>query len=141
MRVRTPLLYKADFEGMRVRVIEQRGNPCTQPELREHFYPWYKTVNLFTTPQNRHVASGYWHMKLVMVKPSWNIALKQRYHDKHALIIGIDEVITHISYAVDIVDGRVMDTVDLTLKSMDDGFKYLASIRIEHGAIPLVRMK
>lgn len=80
-------------------------------------------------------------MKLVMVKPSWNIALKQRYHDKHAIIIGIDEVITHISYAVNIVDGRVMDTVDLTLKSMDDGFKYLASIRIEHGAIPLVRMK
>jgi hypothetical protein len=137
----TPPFYKADFVGMHVRVIERRGNPCIQPELQRHFYSWYRLIVLTTTPENKHIAPGYWHIKLVTVKPSWNPLIKEEYNDAHVIIVNTDEVITDICYGVDVVSGSPVDVIGLTMTSMEDGFKYLAEIRIQHGARPLFPMR
>lgn len=135
------VLSRATFVGLHVRISAHKGNPCKQPELQHHFVPRYLMVTLTTTADNKHLAAGYWHLKLVYVKTSWNPIVKSFYTDKHAIVIGTDEIITNITYGIDIIKGAPTDVVGLTLKSLEDGFSYLAEVRLAHGAKPLFPMK
>lgn len=137
----TTPLYRANFVGMTVRVIEQKGNPCRQPELQRHFHSHHKLVLLTTTLENEHIAAGYWHVKLATVKDSWNPVVKNQFTDPHTIIIGNDEAVIGATYGVDIIKGMPADIVELRLKSMCDAFEYLIAIRIHHGMKPLIPMQ
>lgn len=137
----TPPLYKADFTGMRVRIIEKQGIPCQQANLRHHFHPRYKMVLITTTPDNKDIEPGYWYFRLVTTKPSWNAPARSQYQEPSTMVVGIDEVIIDMTYVVAIVRGLPSDVIEIKMKSLEDGFEYFVRIFIHHGSKPPVPMK
>lgn len=137
----TPPLYKADFTGMRVRIIEKQGIPCQQPDLRHHFHPRYKMVIITTTPDNKVIEPGYWCFRLVTTKRSWNAPASSQYHEPRTMVVGIDEVIVDITHVIAQVQGQLSDVIKIKMKSLEDGFEYFVRIFISHGTKPPVPMK
>jgi hypothetical protein len=139
--MRTTPVYKANFTGMRVRIIEKQGNPCHQPNLRHHFDSRYKMILITTTQSNKDIEPGYWHFKLVTTKQSWNALVRSQYHEPSTMVVGTNEVIIDMAYVVAIVQGLPSDVLEIKMKSLKDGFEYVVRIFIPHGMKPPVPMR
>ena len=126
-------IFEAKFVGLHIRIIERKGNPCSNPALQQHYRFGYKLALITTTRDNPSIHSGHYSVKLVRVQPSWNPDI-QKEHDPKAVVVIVrdDEIIADIDYFITRYNGMDADKIIFTFRSTVDFLNRQSPIYINH---------
>lgn len=127
-------VFRVSFPGIRIRIIDKKGNPCTQPELQRHFHVGYKHVQIDITEDNEFMTPGHWPFKLVYVKPTWNVKLREQCTDPFFAVIQPDEIVIGVGHRQDVINGLDVELIVLFLYEVGIGYINMQPIYLPHRA-------
>lgn len=128
-------LFQASFPGVKLRVVERKGNPCKNPTLQHHYFAGFKLALIETVSEDIANSKRYFWAKIVRVRPSWNEAIKDASkRDNHDCFITIenDEVILDVTHFAGWSNGMAGDIITFLFHSTVDGFERTHSVLIPY---------
>lgn len=114
------LLFCKNFPGVHVSIHEVHKHPCPHSQLACHIDVGYRLVQFHITDENPFVPSGYQALKLISVKQTWNIKLREQ--TENVLRVERDDIILDLDYSPGEYNGAPVDFIIFTLKNLRDGF-------------------
>ena len=125
-----PALFCKNFPGVHISIREINKHPCPYLEVAKHVNAGYRLVQFKITDDNPFVNPSFQWLKLITVKPSWNVKLRDQY--PHFIAIEREDVILDIGYALGKHEGAVVDLVLITMKNLYDGTQTHRKAFIKH---------
>lgn len=138
-------LFRVNFPGLQVKIIERKGNPCTERNFQDHYFAGYKLAIFLVGREHLSIPPGHFWTKLVYVRPSWNADIKDASRGKRKdsfITIERDEVIREVTHQVGRSNGIEGDIITFTFYSTIDRFERSSAVIIPHNArlqIPIER--
>jgi hypothetical protein len=127
-----PSLFCKNFPGVHISIREIHKHPCPTSHLAKHIHVGYRLVQFKITPENPFVIPSFQWLKLITVKPTWNIKLREQC--PNFIAIERDDVILDIGYQLGKHQGMVVDFVLFTVKNLCDGTQTNHKAFIKHTA-------
>ncbi len=125
-----PVLFSKNFQGLNILIREVHKHPCIHSEYAHHINAGYYLVQFEITKEHPFVNVRYLWMKMVTVKDSWNIKIREQCAD--LIAIEKDDVILDIKYGLGKYKGNSADKITFITKSIKDGTQTLHNAFIVH---------
>lgn len=126
-------VFRKNFQGLHISVQEILKHPCPKNVLAEHFNVGYRLMQFHITNENPFLHPGFTRLKLVNVKPTWNIVLRNVCTES-VMVVEREEVIVDIQYTLGKLEGAPADMITLLLRSLSDGLFSYRAVYIKHPA-------
>ena len=125
-----PALFCKNFPGVCISIREIYKHPCPTSHVAKHINVGYRLVQIHITDDNPFINPSFQWVKLVTVKPSWNVKLREQC--PNVIAVEREDVILDIGHQLGKYEGKVVDFLLFTVKNLCDGTQTYHKAFIQH---------